>query len=150
MIETLLEKSLAGLGYELIACARVRGGLLRVVIDSLDPQQGILLADCERVSRHLESLLPVEGIDYERIEVSSPGPARLLTKPAHFTRFCGSQARISLRSPIDGRSNLTGAIAASDDDGIVLDCGQETCRIPHAAIAAAHLCDKASLPGART
>ena len=49
--------------------------------------------DCEQVGRQLQRVLEVEGVDYDRLEVSSPGLDRVLRKPADFRRFAGSQGR---------------------------------------------------------
>jgi ribosome maturation factor RimP len=73
--EGWLRDTLGGLGYELVDVETSRGGLLRVFIDS---PRGITVEDCARVSNHLSRALPAEGIEYERLEVSSPGLDRPL------------------------------------------------------------------------
>jgi ribosome maturation factor RimP len=100
---SLLEKTLAGLGYELVDAEFVTKGLLRVLIDHTAKARNVDVEDCATVSRQLSRLLEVEGVDYERLEVSSPGLDRPLKKTADFERFTGSLARISLRVPIKGR-----------------------------------------------
>lgn len=70
--------------------------------------------DCERVSRELSAVLDVEdpiAHSYE-LEVSSPGLDRPLRKPAHFQRFVGETARVTLRNGIAGRRNFTGMLVA--------------------------------------
>ena len=138
MMEQLLDNALAGLGYELVDFSRSRGGMLRIVIDC---EQGVALADCEQVSRHLESLLPVEGVSYQRLEISSPGSARPLTKPGHFARFCGQKAQIRLRVACAGRSNYTGVIAGADEAAVEVSCHDGTHRLEYSQIARARLCD---------
>ncbi len=113
-----LEKTITGLGYELVEASRDAGGTLRVAIDS---PEGVGTTDCERVSSHLGYYLPVEGIDYRRLEVSSPGLDRPLTKPEHYARFVGRKASVRSRLPIDGRSNFKGTIAASDSESVRLE-----------------------------
>ena len=75
--EDWLRETLAGLGYELVDLESSRGGLLRVFIDSPD---GISVEDCARVSHRLTRLFAVENVEYERLEVSSPGLDRPLKR----------------------------------------------------------------------
>ena len=71
---------------------------------------GVALEDCERVSRQLTRVFEVEGVDYARLEVSSPGLDRPLRRPADFERFAGSQIALRLRQPIEGRRNFEGPL----------------------------------------
>lgn len=113
-----IEASLAGLGYECVDVERAAGGLLRVTIDS---PQGITIGDCERVSKQLSHALPVEGIDYERLEVSSPGLDRPLKKLADFVRFAGQPATVKLRAAIEGRKQYQGTLVAPEDEQVGLE-----------------------------
>ena len=91
----LLESTLTGLGYELVEVERSsRGKMLRVFIDKPD---GITVDDCGAVSNHLSRLLAVENIDYDRLEVSSPGLDRPLKKASDFIRFTGESVKLKLR-----------------------------------------------------
>ncbi len=65
-----VERTVVGMGYQLVDVERLGAGLLRV---SLDAEKGVGLEDCERVSRQLSHLFAVEQVDYQRLEVSSPG-----------------------------------------------------------------------------
>ena len=107
--EEWLRETLAGLGYELVDLEASRGGLLRVFIDA---PQGITVEDCARVSNHLTRAFAVEGVDYERLEVSSPGLDRPLKRLADFERFAGREASVQLKLPRDGRRRFEGRIAA--------------------------------------
>jgi ribosome maturation factor RimP len=82
---------------------------------------GITVADCESVSRQLQRVLEVEGIDYGRLEVSSPGLDRRLKKAADFVRFAGREARIRLRRPVDGRRNFVGVLRGVSGERVELD-----------------------------
>jgi ribosome maturation factor RimP len=107
-LQALLETTLTGLGYELVDLERSgRGRLLRVFIDK---PGGINVEDCAAVSRHLNRVLTVENVAYERLEVSSPGLDRLLKKEQDFVRFSGQKARIRLRVPVDGQRNFVGVL----------------------------------------
>jgi ribosome maturation factor RimP len=122
----LLDSTLAGLGYELIDVERSpRGRLLRVFIDKPD---GVGVDDCVTVSNHLGRLLAVENIDYERLEVSSPGLDRPLKKVSDFIRFAGESVKLRLRVALQGQRNFVGILREVNDgvlklevDGKVLD-----------------------------
>ena len=107
-LQALLETTLAGLGYELVDLERSGKGLfLRIFIDK---PGGIDVDDCAAVSHHLTRLLAVENINYDRLEVSSPGLDRLLKNERDFVRFAGQKARIKLRIPVDGQRNFVGVL----------------------------------------
>jgi ribosome maturation factor RimP len=127
-LEALLERTVGGLGFELADFEYVNNGrMLRVFIErlhELNPglsQAGVTVADCESVSRQLQRVLEVEGITYDRLEVSSPGLDRKLKKPADFARFTGHQAQVRLRRPVNGRRNFTGIVRAVDGERIELE-----------------------------
>ncbi|OGA32888.1 MAG: ribosome maturation factor RimP [Betaproteobacteria bacterium RIFCSPLOWO2_12_FULL_64_23] len=116
-LQGLLEATVGGLGYELVDVELSnRGRMLRIFIDKTagGPQGagGITVDDCARVSNQLARVLEVEDIDYDRLEVSSPGLDRPLKKEADFARFAGEQARLTLRVPVEGRRNFTGVMRA--------------------------------------
>ncbi len=118
-LQGLLERTVGGLGYELVSVELSnRGKMLRIFIDkpaggAQDARAGgITVDDCARVSNQLARVLEVEDIDYDRLEVSSPGLDRPLKKEADFVRFAGEQARLTLRVPVAGRRNFTGVMRA--------------------------------------
>ena len=100
------------------------------------PQRSI---HCERVSRHLTQLFAVEAIDYDRLEVSSPGLDRPLRKVADFQRFVGEQAKVTMRAPVSGRRNFTGAIRAADELAFELDVEGQPVRLEFANLDRARL-----------
>jgi ribosome maturation factor RimP len=121
----VLESTAASLGYELVHHELAHGGrLVRVFIDRTDADErgrrpSITHDDCERMTRQLQRVLEVEGIDYERLEVSSPGLDRVLKKPADFRRFAGERAEVRLRVPLNGRRRFVGVVrgaSAADVD----------------------------------
>ena len=118
----LIEQAVSGLGYELVDFeTSPRARLLRVFIDS---PQGITIDDCSAVSSHLSRLFTVENIDYDRLEISSPGLDRPLKKAADFERFAGQQAQVRTRLPINGQRNFNGVLVGVKD-GVVLVQGSE-------------------------
>jgi ribosome maturation factor RimP len=96
-LEKVIEPAVSGLGYELVDVQASNGGrMLRLFIDK---PGGITVEDCAAVSRHLTRVMAVEGIEYERLEVSSPGLDRPLRKGADFARFSGQRAEVRMRTP---------------------------------------------------
>lgn len=116
--EAWFAKTLSGLGYELVDLESSRSGLLRVFIDSAE---GIKVEDCARVSHHLTRALAVEGIDYERLEVSSPGLDRPLKRIEDYERFAGRDASVKLKLPRDGRRRFEGRLAGVEAGAVVLE-----------------------------
>jgi ribosome maturation factor RimP len=116
----IIEPTLAGMGYELVdAQVSNRGRLLRIFIDK---PGGITVEDCAAVSRHLSRVLEVEGMDYDRMEVSSPGLDRPLMKRADFERFSGRRAEIRMRAPDDaGRRRFVGVLHGMQDECVAME-----------------------------
>ena len=104
----LLESTLTGMGFELVDVEHPgKGRLLRLYIDK---PGGVTVDDCAAVSCQVSRVLAVEGVNYERLEVSSPGLDRLLRKESDFARFAGQRARVKMRAPVDGQRNFTGVV----------------------------------------
>ena len=122
-VARLVETTLAGMGYELVDLEISGRGMFRLFIDHPPGEKagGIGLDDCERVSNQLTRLFAVEGVAYERLEVSSPGLDRPLKKEADFIRFCGEKANLKLRVPMDGRKNFIGILGEVKDGVLQLD-----------------------------
>ncbi|MGB8077899.1 MAG: ribosome maturation factor RimP [Gallionella sp.] len=114
----LVETTVNGLGYQLVDMERSGRGLLRVYIDK---PEGISVDDCQAVSNQLTRLFLVENVDYDRLEVSSPGLDRPLKKESDFVRFTGEKAQLKLRMPLDGRRNFAGVIAGASNGILRLD-----------------------------
>jgi len=109
----LIEKTVVGMGYELVDIEQAAHGLLRVYIDlpfegdAAEKMDGgnITVEDCEKVSHQLSHALTVENANYERLEISSPGLDRPLKKLADYIRFVGQEAMVKLRLPMPGAAN---------------------------------------------
>ena len=113
-----IDKTVTGLGYELVDCERAQRGLLRVFIDRAGPAAGpITIDDCEAVTRQLQYVLEVEGVAYERLEVSSPGLDRPLKKEADYGRFVGQEIELALKLPFNGRRKYRGLLQGSAAQG---------------------------------
>ena len=122
-LRNLLDSTLAGMGYELVDFERSgKGKMLRVFIDKpVDKQGGITVEDCAKVSNHLSRVFAVEDVSYERLEVSSPGLDRVLSKEQDFVRFAGHRARLKLRVPVEGQRNFVGVLREARAGKIELD-----------------------------
>lgn len=118
--QAAVEKTVTGLGYDLVDCERSATGLLRVYIDKLPEAAAagelINVEDCERVTRQLQYVLEVENCAYERLEVSSPGLDRPLKKASDYARFVGEEIEITLKMPFQGRKKYKGVLAAQSAD----------------------------------
>lgn len=134
--ESWLRETLEGLGYELVDMESSRGGLLRVFIDAA---KGITVEDCARVSNHLTRAFAVEGIEYERLEISSPGLDRPLKRLEDFARFAGQKASVKLKLPRDGRRRYEGTLAGVEEGSVVLEVEGERCRFALSEIDRARL-----------
>lgn len=110
-LQQTIDDTVRGLGLELVETERSVGGLLRVTIDlpwqpEASGEQSVTVEDCERVTRQLQYVLEVEGVDYARLEVSSPGIDRPLRHEQDFERFQGEMVDLVLKAPV-------GAVAAA-------------------------------------
>jgi ribosome maturation factor RimP len=124
-LEKVIEPAVTGLGFELVDVQASNGGrMLRLFIDK---PEGITVEDCATVSRHLTRVLAVEGIDYERLEVSSPGLDRPLRKGADFARFAGHKADVRMRTPdATGRRRFVGMLRGSDAGRVEIELDGQT------------------------
>ncbi|WP_311221570.1 MULTISPECIES: ribosome maturation factor RimP [unclassified Acidovorax] len=113
-LQEIVEQTVGGLGYDLVEIERSVGGLLRITIDhpwagpvssgdvqaNALPDQFVTVEDCEKVTRQLQFALEVDGVDYKRLEVSSPGIDRPLRHEQDFVRFAGEVIDITLKAPL--------------------------------------------------
>ncbi len=119
-----IESVVTSLGYDLVDVERSAGGLLRVSIDrvagrsyalALGEGDWVTIDDCEAVTRQLQHVLEVDGVDYARLEVSSPGLDRPLRRASDFQRFCGQEADVTLKAAFQGRKRWRGVIQPASE-----------------------------------
>jgi ribosome maturation factor RimP len=122
--QAAVERTVTGLGYDLVDCERSARGLLRVFIDRVEghayptgPGEFVTVDDCEQVTRQLQYVLEVEGCNYERLEVSSPGLDRPLKREADYRRFAGQEIDLTLKLPMAGRKKFRGHLHTRDEAG---------------------------------
>ena len=103
-LQQTVEETVTGLGYDLVEIQRSAGGLLRITIDhpwsAESPELFVNVEDCERVTRQLQFALEVDGSQYQRLEVSSPGIDRVLRHAQDFERFTGALVDLTLKAPM--------------------------------------------------
>ena len=115
-LQETIEQTVTGLGYDLVEIERTAGGLLRVTIDlpyQAGVDQFINAEDCEKVTRQLQFVLEVEGADYARLEVSSPGIDRPLRHEKDFERFVGELVDLTLKAPIGVAASAGSTVSAN-------------------------------------
>ncbi|MDE2275145.1 MAG: ribosome maturation factor RimP [Burkholderiales bacterium] len=136
-----ISATVSGLGYQLVDVERAGRGLLRITIDRVpgrayasrgaegaapDTGEFVTVEDCEQVTRQLQYALEVEGLDYARLEVSSPGLDRPLRTEADLQRFSGQAVHVALKVPFQGRKVWQGVLGAAPEGGwqLVFDDGK--------------------------
>jgi ribosome maturation factor RimP len=148
-LQSLVNKTVMQLGFELVDLEMSnRGKLLRVFIDKLNPKDikdSVTIDDCVLVSNQLGHVLTVEHeIDYDRLEVSSPGMDRVLKKEQDFVRFIGERAQIKLRAPMvlenkEPRKNFIGILRGFDGELVQIECDGVIEALPFSGIDKARL-----------
>lgn len=114
----VLEQTVPGLGFELVDVEITPARIIRVFIDK---DGGVTVDDCANVSNHLSRVFAVEEIDYNRLEISSPGLERPLKKLADYIRFKGRLAKIKTHELIDNQKVFEGHILSVDKEQINLE-----------------------------
>ena len=133
----LLEKTVPAMGYELVDWdMSARSRLVRVFIDK---PSGVDVEDCARVSNHLTRLFAVEDIDFDRLEVSSPGLDRPVKQLADYARFAGQEAQLTLAAPVDGAKRIKGILRGSEGDNVLVETAAGVKSFPFGTIAQARL-----------
>jgi ribosome maturation factor RimP len=124
-LENVIEPVVTGMGYELVDVQLSNGGrFLRLFIDK---PQGINVDDCAAVSRQLTRVFEVEGIDYDRLEVSSPGLDRPLRKAGDFARFAGQKAELRMRTAdAGGRRRFSGVLKGAEAGRVMVEVDGRT------------------------
>jgi ribosome maturation factor RimP len=124
----LLERTVPPMGYELVDWETTpRGRLVRVFIDK---PGGVDVEDCARVSRQLTHVFAVENVDFERLEVSSPGLDRPLRRPADFERFAGEEVELRLAQALDNTRKVKGVLRGREGDVVLVETPQGMRSVP--------------------
>lgn len=131
--QEIVEQTVTGLGFDLVELERSGSGLLKVTIDlpweapvsgqPLPQERFVTVEDCEKITRQLQYLLEVEGLEYRRLEVGSPGIDRPLKREIDYVRFEGHVIDLTLKAPIGAtgtdvaanRKKFRGTLERADD-----------------------------------
>ena len=135
-IQALLEPSIAALGFELWGLEYLSQGRHTTLRVYIDRENGINVADCAEVSRHVSSILDVEDpITGEyTLEVSSPGVDRLLFQPDQYAGYIGEWIEIRLRAPFEGRRKFKGTLKGIEGEEIVVQVDNHEFLLPFTSI----------------
>jgi ribosome maturation factor RimP len=128
-VSAIVKTTVLALGFELVDFER-GGGMFKVFIDKAE---GITVEDCAAVSNQLTRVFMVENVDFERLEVSSPGLDRPLKTIADFEKFIGVRVKVRLHEPIDARKRFDGAVLAVEGDKITFDLADDSATVAGAA-----------------
>lgn len=136
-VRDLLEPIADELGYMLWDVEYVKEGAEMVLRITIDKEEGIDIDDCEKMHRTIDPVLdeadPIE-VAY-RLEVSSPGVERTISRPEHYEYCIGEKVEAKLYAPINGQKKLTGILAAADDKTFTLDVEGEAVTLEKSACA---------------
>ena len=132
-IENRCAKIAEGMGFELVDAAVEKEPTGRYLRFYIDKPEGISLDDCEAYHKAVRSI--ADTVDYDYMEVSSPGIDRPLKKDRDFERNLGSEIEVKLFKPMDGTKLLTGILAGLEDGNILLETAEGVKRIPRKAAA---------------
>ena len=137
-IAGVVEPAVTGLGFELVDTqVSSRGRMVRIFIDK---PGGVSVDDCADVSHHLTRVFEVEGIDFDRLEVSSPGLDRPLRKAADFARFAGQRVDVRMRVPdASGRRRYVGTLQGTTDEAATVIVDGQTVELSLADMERARL-----------
>ena len=147
-LTAMIEPEVEALGYRLVRVAMIGGAsdpTLQVMAERPDTRQ-LELGDCETISRRLSEVLdaleadgrdPIDG-PY-RLEVSSPGIDRPLTRPADYSDWAGHEARLKFAEPIDGARQVSGILEGIDGDTVRISTTKGVRKVPLTQIASAKL-----------
>ena len=119
----LVEPVLDGLGFRLVRVEISGRDGKTVQVMAERPDGTISIDDCEAISRALSPVLDVADLvgDAYRLEVSSPGIDRPLVRPSDFVDWAGSEAKIELAQPVDGRKRFRGRIEGFEDGEVLIE-----------------------------
>lgn len=161
-VQQVVAETTQGLGYELVELERSAGGTLRVTIDhpwaAGTPVQLVTVEDCERVTRQLQYVLEVEGVDYKRLEVASPGIDRPLRNETDLQRFEGEVIDLTLKAPLGAelaneaaglaanRKKFRGVLGKAESGGWQIVLTEDADRVQHVAPSKTQAKKKAQMP----
>jgi ribosome maturation factor RimP len=144
-IRNLIEPSIQSLGFDIVRLKWIGGSGFRSLQLMIEPigGGGIKVEDCEKISHTVSAILDVEDTIKEayRLEVSSPGIDRPLTRKKDFANYIGFEAKLETREPVEGRKRFRGAVTSVEEEVINFELSDEkkSYKIPFSKISEAKL-----------
>ncbi len=114
-INQIINDNAIALNYEVVAIEN-RSGVITIYIDSIDNSVNISIEDCVKLSNHLTRIFEVENIDYQRLQVSTPGIDRPLNKYADYIKFVGHEAIVTFKQNFENKKRFKGVILPPQDE----------------------------------
>lgn len=138
-IENLITPVLAGIGIELLEVEyRKEHGdqMLRIFIDR---EEGVDLNTCTQATQAVQDLIEQESIEYDHLEMSSPGLDRLLKKEKDFAAYKGERVKVRTLQPVEGQKNFQGRLGDVDEKILQLETDEQIKSIPRDIISIVRL-----------
>ena len=141
----LIEPHVTDLGFALVRIKMLGGTTdptLQIMAERPDTRQ-LVVEDCAELSRRISDILdeadPIE--EAYRLEVSSPGIDRPLTRLSDYSDWAGFDARLRLLEEFNGRKQVEGRLGGVEDEGIIITTPKtrETLTVPFSLVATAKL-----------
>ncbi len=131
-VREIISDTVNGLGYSIWDVEYVREAAKWILRVTIDKPEGITIDDCEKVHRAIDPVLdeadPIENSYY--LQVSSPGIERVLRTDEHIAACIGENVSIKLFSPVNGSKTLTGELAGTEDDSVIILQNGEKISVP--------------------
>ena len=129
----LLTSVATEMGYEFYDIEFVKEGPGHYLRIFLDKEGGITLNDCEAYHRRVQPEL--DAIDYDFLEISSPGLDRPLKTDRDFERALGLEVEVKLFKPLAGQKTLSGCLESWEDQNVWIKTQNSEQQIPRSVIA---------------
>ncbi len=124
-------------GFMLWDVEYVKEGADMILRITIDKPEGIDIEDCEKMARAIDPIIdeadPIE-VSY-KMEVSSPGIERALSRPEHFAACMGEKIEAKLYAPMDGKKQIVGILSAADEKSITVTVDESDIVLEKSAVA---------------
>lgn len=138
-IEDLVGAVLAEQGIELLEAEYKKENDVLTLRIFVDREEGVDLNVCTMATRAIQDIIDEDNVEYDLLEVSSPGPKRLLKTDKDFQRFQGERVKARTSKPLDGQKNFIGVLVAADEKYISIETDGKTTQVPREMISVVRL-----------
>lgn len=138
-LESEIEKILGDIKIELVDMELKRDNKAMVLRLFIDSDNGINMELCTQATRAVKNQINMEDINYDHLEVSSPGLDRVLKKDKDFIRYTGNKVKIKTSREFDGPKTIVGVMLVADSNYLQVDTGEQVYEIPRQFITTARL-----------